>query len=138
MLRTDYARILWAIYAFAQIRITRTYRLPSDIDWIIWCFGRLQQSLKEILLLAKCFKCRRELPLLWSVLRVDKGFFRKYCHNIQVMRITGFVLYLEQVKDSRCAVPKKDKLHLQNEKKIQSLTTYQWQAEASQVQFSVK
>jgi hypothetical protein len=29
------------------------------------------------------------------------------------------------VKDSRCAVPKKDKLHLQNEKKIQSLTTYQ-------------
>lgn len=30
MLGTDYARILRAIYAFAQIRITRTYRLPSD------------------------------------------------------------------------------------------------------------
>ncbi|KAJ4909376.1 hypothetical protein Rs2_03997 [Raphanus sativus] len=28
MLETDYARILRAIYAFAQIRITRTYRLP--------------------------------------------------------------------------------------------------------------
>lgn len=28
MLGTDYARILRAIYAFAQIRITRTYRLP--------------------------------------------------------------------------------------------------------------
>ncbi|XP_028078997.1 uncharacterized protein LOC114280806 isoform X2 [Camellia sinensis] len=32
MLGTDYARILRAIYAFAQIRITRTYRLPSDIN----------------------------------------------------------------------------------------------------------
>ncbi|XP_062157685.1 uncharacterized protein LOC133865314 isoform X2 [Alnus glutinosa] len=32
MLGTDYARILRAIYAFAQIRITRTYRLPSDAD----------------------------------------------------------------------------------------------------------
>ncbi|WCJ42161.1 hypothetical protein M5689_022987 [Euphorbia peplus] len=32
MLGTDYARILRAIYAFAKIRITRTYRLPSDID----------------------------------------------------------------------------------------------------------
>ncbi|EEF34684.1 uncharacterized protein LOC8289104 isoform X2 [Ricinus communis] len=31
MLGTDYARILRAIYAFAKIRITRTYRL-SDID----------------------------------------------------------------------------------------------------------
>ncbi|KAL7613871.1 uncharacterized protein LOC111893803 [Lactuca sativa] len=30
MLGTDYARILRAIYAFAQIRISRTYRLPSD------------------------------------------------------------------------------------------------------------
>ncbi|BFG33253.1 hypothetical protein CerSpe_195270 [Prunus speciosa] len=30
MLGTDYARILRAIYAFAQIRITRTYRLPPD------------------------------------------------------------------------------------------------------------
>ncbi|KAI3797528.1 hypothetical protein L1987_32786 [Smallanthus sonchifolius] len=30
MLGTDYARILRAIYAFAQIRIARTYRLPSD------------------------------------------------------------------------------------------------------------
>lgn len=30
MLGTDYARILRAIYAFAQIRITRTYRVPSD------------------------------------------------------------------------------------------------------------
>ncbi|KAK3224640.1 hypothetical protein Dsin_004502 [Dipteronia sinensis] len=29
MLGTDYARVLRAIYAFAQIRITRTYRLPS-------------------------------------------------------------------------------------------------------------
>lgn len=29
MLGTDYARILRAIYAFAQIRITRTYNLPS-------------------------------------------------------------------------------------------------------------
>ncbi|KAL0731058.1 LOW QUALITY PROTEIN: hypothetical protein Bca4012_027152 [Brassica carinata] len=28
MLETDYARILRAIYAFAQIRITRRYRLP--------------------------------------------------------------------------------------------------------------
>ncbi|XP_010416153.1 PREDICTED: uncharacterized protein LOC104702042 isoform X2 [Camelina sativa] len=28
MLETDYARIIRAIYAFAQIRITRTYRLP--------------------------------------------------------------------------------------------------------------
>ncbi|XP_043806380.1 uncharacterized protein LOC110599907 isoform X3 [Manihot esculenta] len=32
MLGTDYARILRAIYAFAEIRVTRTYRLPSDID----------------------------------------------------------------------------------------------------------
>ncbi|XP_050256713.1 uncharacterized protein LOC126702125 isoform X1 [Quercus robur] len=32
MLGTDYARILRAIYAFAQIRITRTYRLPSSGD----------------------------------------------------------------------------------------------------------
>ncbi|XP_059647169.1 uncharacterized protein LOC132293635 [Cornus florida] len=32
MLGTDYARILRAIYAFAQIRITRTYRLPSDFN----------------------------------------------------------------------------------------------------------
>ncbi|XP_050217908.1 uncharacterized protein LOC126668774 [Mercurialis annua] len=32
MLGTDYARILRAIYAFAKIRITRTYRLPPDID----------------------------------------------------------------------------------------------------------
>ncbi|XP_038680597.1 uncharacterized protein LOC119981515 isoform X2 [Tripterygium wilfordii] len=32
MLGTDYARILRAIYAFAQIRVTRTYRLPSDND----------------------------------------------------------------------------------------------------------
>lgn len=32
MLGTDYARILRAIFAFAQIRITRTYRLPSDGD----------------------------------------------------------------------------------------------------------
>lgn len=32
MLGTDYARILRAIYAFAQIRVTRTYRLPSDAD----------------------------------------------------------------------------------------------------------
>ncbi|KAJ6687682.1 hypothetical protein OIU74_016384 [Salix koriyanagi] len=32
MLGTDYARILRAIYAFAQIRITRTYRLPCDND----------------------------------------------------------------------------------------------------------
>ncbi|XP_028948605.1 uncharacterized protein [Malus domestica] len=30
MLGTDYARILRAIYAFAQIRITGTYRLPPD------------------------------------------------------------------------------------------------------------
>ncbi|XP_071702569.1 uncharacterized protein [Rutidosis leptorrhynchoides] len=30
MLGTDYARILRAIYAFAQIRISRTYKLPSD------------------------------------------------------------------------------------------------------------
>ncbi|XP_044465065.1 uncharacterized protein LOC123195444 isoform X3 [Mangifera indica] len=30
MLGTDYARVLRAIYAFAQIRITRTYRLPLD------------------------------------------------------------------------------------------------------------
>ncbi|KAJ0048636.1 hypothetical protein Pint_16839 [Pistacia integerrima] len=30
MLGTDYARVLRAIYAFAQIRITRTYRLPMD------------------------------------------------------------------------------------------------------------
>ncbi|KAI7749145.1 hypothetical protein M8C21_024371 [Ambrosia artemisiifolia] len=30
MLGTDYARILRAIYAFAQIRISRTYRLPAD------------------------------------------------------------------------------------------------------------
>ncbi|CAK9312094.1 unnamed protein product [Citrullus colocynthis] len=30
MMGTDYARILRAIYAFAQIRITRTYRLPSS------------------------------------------------------------------------------------------------------------
>ncbi|KAF3438322.1 hypothetical protein FNV43_RR21084 [Rhamnella rubrinervis] len=30
MLGTDYARILRAIYAFAQIRIIRTYKLPSD------------------------------------------------------------------------------------------------------------
>ncbi|XP_015866322.1 uncharacterized protein LOC107403918 [Ziziphus jujuba] len=32
MLGTDYARILRAIYAFAQIRITRTHKLPSDED----------------------------------------------------------------------------------------------------------
>ncbi|KAE8125898.1 hypothetical protein FH972_020663 [Carpinus fangiana] len=32
MLGTDYARILRAIYAFAQIRVTRTYKLPSDAD----------------------------------------------------------------------------------------------------------
>lgn len=32
MLGTDYARILRAIYAFAQIRITRTYKVPSDIS----------------------------------------------------------------------------------------------------------
>ncbi|KAG6746749.1 hypothetical protein POTOM_049114 [Populus tomentosa] len=32
MLGTDYARILRAIYAFAQIRITRTCRLPCDND----------------------------------------------------------------------------------------------------------
>ncbi|XP_058228616.1 uncharacterized protein LOC131336700 isoform X3 [Rhododendron vialii] len=32
MLGTDYARILRAIYAFAQIRITRTYKSPSDIS----------------------------------------------------------------------------------------------------------
>ncbi|XP_017973820.1 PREDICTED: uncharacterized protein LOC18604472 [Theobroma cacao] len=32
MLGTDYARILRAIYAFAQIRITRTYRLPCEDD----------------------------------------------------------------------------------------------------------
>ncbi|XP_031280074.1 uncharacterized protein LOC116138507 isoform X3 [Pistacia vera] len=32
MLGTDYARVLRAIYAFAQIRITRTYRLPIDND----------------------------------------------------------------------------------------------------------
>ncbi|GAV87235.1 hypothetical protein CFOL_v3_30661 [Cephalotus follicularis] len=32
MIGTDYSRILRAIYAFAQIRITRTYRLPSDSD----------------------------------------------------------------------------------------------------------
>ncbi|XAR72388.1 hypothetical protein NMG60_11019009 [Bertholletia excelsa] len=32
MLGTDYARILRAIYAFAQIRITRTYRLSSDAN----------------------------------------------------------------------------------------------------------
>ncbi|XP_057995401.1 uncharacterized protein LOC131175374 isoform X3 [Hevea brasiliensis] len=30
MLGTDYARILRAIYAFAEIRVTRTYRPPSD------------------------------------------------------------------------------------------------------------
>ncbi|KAI3724276.1 hypothetical protein L2E82_36048 [Cichorium intybus] len=30
MLGTDYARILRAIYAFAQIRISRTYKLPSN------------------------------------------------------------------------------------------------------------
>ncbi|KVI07841.1 hypothetical protein Ccrd_013803 [Cynara cardunculus var. scolymus] len=30
MLGTDYARIVRAIYAFAQIRISRTYKLPSD------------------------------------------------------------------------------------------------------------
>ncbi|XP_054793917.1 uncharacterized protein LOC129299475 isoform X1 [Prosopis cineraria] len=30
MLGTDYARILRAIYALAQIRVTRTYKLPSD------------------------------------------------------------------------------------------------------------
>lgn len=30
MLGTDYARILRAIYAFAQIRITRTYGLLYD------------------------------------------------------------------------------------------------------------
>lgn len=32
MLGTDYARILRAIYAFAQIRVNRSYRLPSDAD----------------------------------------------------------------------------------------------------------
>lgn len=32
MLGTDYSRILRAIYAFAQIRITRTYRLPTKAD----------------------------------------------------------------------------------------------------------
>ncbi|KAL8135030.1 hypothetical protein AgCh_009888 [Apium graveolens] len=32
MLGTDYARILRAIYAIAQIRIARTYQLPSDIS----------------------------------------------------------------------------------------------------------
>ncbi|KAF7813469.1 uncharacterized protein G2W53_034445 [Senna tora] len=32
MLGTDYARILRAIYAFAQIRVTRTYKLPSDVS----------------------------------------------------------------------------------------------------------
>ncbi|PIA63774.1 hypothetical protein AQUCO_00201246v1 [Aquilegia coerulea] len=32
MLGTDYARILRAIYAFAQIRITRTYKLASEKD----------------------------------------------------------------------------------------------------------
>ncbi|KAL6319633.1 hypothetical protein AAG906_020710 [Vitis piasezkii] len=37
MLGTDYARILRAIYAFAQIRITRTYRLPSDGDREFYC-----------------------------------------------------------------------------------------------------
>ncbi|ESW32561.1 hypothetical protein PHAVU_002G332600 [Phaseolus vulgaris] len=31
MLGTDYARILRTIYAFAQIRVIRTYRLPSDV-----------------------------------------------------------------------------------------------------------
>ncbi|MED6204974.1 hypothetical protein PIB30_013740 [Stylosanthes scabra] len=30
MLGTDYARLLRAIYAFAQIRVIRTYRLPAD------------------------------------------------------------------------------------------------------------
>ncbi|KAK4283357.1 hypothetical protein QN277_000314 [Acacia crassicarpa] len=30
MLGTDYARIMRAIYALAQIRVTRTYKLPSD------------------------------------------------------------------------------------------------------------
>ncbi|KAK9278312.1 hypothetical protein L1049_027877 [Liquidambar formosana] len=35
MLGTDYARILRAIYAFAQIRITRTYRLPSDDNQVL-------------------------------------------------------------------------------------------------------
>ncbi|KAI4347322.1 hypothetical protein L6164_008141 [Bauhinia variegata] len=32
MLGTDYARILRAIYAFAQIRVTRTYKLSSEAD----------------------------------------------------------------------------------------------------------
>lgn len=32
MLGTDYARVLRAIYAIAQIRIARTYQLPSDIS----------------------------------------------------------------------------------------------------------
>ncbi|XP_015937289.1 uncharacterized protein LOC107463075 isoform X1 [Arachis duranensis] len=31
MLGTDYARLLRAIYAFAQIRVIRTYRLPADV-----------------------------------------------------------------------------------------------------------
>ncbi|XP_061364111.1 uncharacterized protein LOC133307594 isoform X3 [Gastrolobium bilobum] len=31
MLGTDYARILRTIYALAQIRVIRTYRLPSDV-----------------------------------------------------------------------------------------------------------
>ncbi|XP_056173593.1 uncharacterized protein LOC115676247 isoform X2 [Syzygium oleosum] len=32
MLGTDYARILQAIFAFAQIRIMRTYRVPADVE----------------------------------------------------------------------------------------------------------
>ncbi|XP_048130861.1 uncharacterized protein LOC115748691 isoform X1 [Rhodamnia argentea] len=32
MLGTDYARILRAIFAFAQIRIMRTYRVPADVE----------------------------------------------------------------------------------------------------------
>lgn len=32
MLGTDYARILQAIFAFAQIRIMRTYRVPADAE----------------------------------------------------------------------------------------------------------
>ncbi|KAK7320213.1 hypothetical protein RJT34_04949 [Clitoria ternatea] len=32
MLGTDYARILRTVYALAQIRVIRTYRLPSDVN----------------------------------------------------------------------------------------------------------
>ncbi|OVA08650.1 hypothetical protein BVC80_1613g19 [Macleaya cordata] len=35
MLGTDYARILRAIYAFAQIRVTRTYRWESDKNGLV-------------------------------------------------------------------------------------------------------